>query len=155
MLGLGLFVGGTSRHSIQFSIGAFPIAVLASLFAGVWLEEPNVAIFMFAVIVCALAALWPKAFLLVALLMVILGGLLIGQISIPDPGPVRDRIITMAGSLVGASVGLLYVAGGVVYLTERYQQKWVDIAFRVVAAWMGAISLVMLALEFASNNTAS
>lgn len=155
MLGLGLFVGGTSRLGIQTSVAVFPVAVLASLFTGVWLEEPNIVLFTFAVIVCALAALWPKVFFFVVLLMVALGGFLIGQISIPDPGPLRDRVITMTGSLVGASVALIYIAGGAVYVRERYRQKWVNIAFRVVAAWMGAISLVMLALEFAPNTTTS
>ena len=155
MLGLGLFVAGYHPDHNKLAFGTFLVATLAGLFAGAWLDEPDTALFMSAVAVCALASLWPRTFVPIVFGVIALCGVLIGQISIPDPGPARDRIITMAGSFVGANIGLLYIAGGVIFLKERYPQPWVEIAFRVVAAWLGAISLVMLALRFAPDGAVS
>jgi nitrate reductase gamma subunit len=94
----------------------------------------------------ALAALWPGAPSLLALFLLSAGGFLMGQASIPDPGPTSDRIITMAGSFIGAAMGLTYLAGGMLYLRRRFSQHWVRIALRAVAAWIAAIALLMLAL---------
>lgn len=60
----------------------------------------------------------------------------------------------MTGSFVGANIGLLYVAGAVIFAKDRFTQQWVQLAFRVVSAWLGAIALVMLALQFAVDGAA-
>ena len=54
--------------------------------------------------------------------------------------------------MVGANVGLLYVYGMILFVRERYTWEWVGIALRVAAAWLGAISLLMLALRFAPGD---
>jgi hydrogenase/urease accessory protein HupE len=152
MLGLGLLISGLRQSHYPPAFGIFLFSILAALLIGPWLNRPDTVLFASAVLVCAMAAIWPKTYLPVALAVVAVGGFLIGQVSIPDPGPMRDRVITMAGSFVGANVGLLYIAGGAIFLKDRFKQHWVEVAFRVVSAWLGAIALVMLALQLASDD---
>lgn len=152
MLGLGLFMAGLTSRQTRAGLGFFFVAVLIGILPGIVIAEPDTAMFALAMAVCALAALWPATALPVALGMVVLAGVFIGQVSIPDAGPARDRIITMSGSFVGANIGLLYIAGGISFVRERYSQPWVDIGFRVAAAWLGAVSLVMLALRYAPQS---
>ena len=111
------------------------------------------AMFAVAFVAFACFALSPGKLPPVAILLSAIGGFLIGYVSIPDPGPTQGRAITMAGSLVGANVGLLYIYAVILMVKERYTWQWVGVAFRVVAAWLGAISLLMLALQFAPSNT--
>jgi hydrogenase/urease accessory protein HupE len=152
MLGLGLLISGLRQSHYPPAFGIFLFSMLATLFIGPLVDNPDVALFASAALVGAMAAIWPKTYLPVALAVVAVGGFLIGQVSIPDPGPMRDRIITMAGSFVGANIGLLYVAGGAIFLKERFNQHWVEVAFRVVSAWLGAVALVMLALQLALDD---
>ncbi|MEE4189623.1 MAG: HupE/UreJ family protein [Roseobacter sp.] len=154
MFGLGLFTAGLAQSTIRLSLGAFLATTSASVIGGIWLEDTDTPLFAVAVLVCALAAVSPRVPLPAAVILLVFAGLLIGLVSIPDPGPVRDRIITWAGAFVGANIGLLYITGGVIFLKDRFHQAWLTIAFRVLAAWLGAIALVMLALSFAQNNTA-
>ena len=96
------------------------------------------------------AALMPGRLIGVAVLSVAIGGWMIGALSVPDPGPLRDLLFTLSGSVVGANLGPLYIFGIRQAIQERFTQPWVAIAFRVAAAWLGAISLVMLALQMAA-----
>lgn len=154
MLGLGLLISGLLKKHYPPGLGLFLFSMLVALLAGPWLDNPDVALFASAALVCAMAAIWPRTYLPVALVVVAVGGFLIGQVSIPDPGPTRDRIVTTTGSFVGANVGLLYITGAVIFLRDRFTQQWVELAFRVVSAWIGAIALLMLALQFASGDAA-
>lgn len=153
MLGLGLLVGALQPKHIQWAIGVFVFLTLGSMLSGLWMADTDTAMFALALVLSSSFALWAKIPPPIALLLTAVAAFLLGQVSIPDPGPMRDRVITMTGSFVGANLGLLYLAGGTMYLHERYTQKWVGIAFRIAAAWMGAIALVMLALDFAADNT--
>jgi hydrogenase/urease accessory protein HupE len=154
MLGLGLLISGLRQNHYPPGLGVFLVSMLATLLVGPSLDKPDVALFAVAALVCAMAAIWPRTYLPVALVVIAVGGFLIGQVSVTDPGPTRDRVITMTGSFVGANVGLLYVTGAVIFLKDRFAQRWVEVAFRVVSAWLGAIALVMLALQFASDGAA-
>lgn len=155
IIGLALLVAGVAQNRLLVSFGVFLCITLASLVAGLWVEDNDGYLYAAALVACALAALWPRPFLPVVLAMILLAGFLIGQVSIPDPGPTRDRIITMTGSYVGANIGLLWLTAGAISIKERFTQDWVKIAFRIVAAWLGAISLVMLALQFAAVDAAA
>ncbi|MGI9366059.1 MAG: hypothetical protein ACR2O8_12805 [Rhizobiaceae bacterium] len=150
IIGLALLVAGVAQNRLLVSFGVFLFTTLVSLVGGLWIEDSDGLLYASAVVVSALAALWPRPLIPVVLVMIFLAGFLIGQVSIPDPGPTRDRIVTMGGSYAGASIGLLWLTAGALSIKERCTQDWVQVAFRVVAAWMGAISLVMLALQFAA-----
>lgn len=76
-------------------------------------------------------------------------GLLLGIMSTPDPGSLRDTAITLVGSLAGITVGLLYAAGGLSWLLDRFPMPAVRIGLRVAAAWVGAVALLMTAFAIA------
>jgi hypothetical protein len=84
-----------------------------------------------------------------AALLVVAGaaGLLLGWASLPDPGPPRDRLFTMSGSVLGVALAMLYVSGGSDLLRERVAHPAVAVALRVAAAWVGAIAILALALS--------
>jgi len=74
------------------------------------------------------------------------GGVAMGLGSVPDPGPAGDVLVTIAGSFVGANVLLLLAFGAVDLLRERLPAAWVLIGSRVLAGWLVAIIVMLLAL---------
>jgi hypothetical protein len=154
MLGLGLAVGAFAPRRAGWAMGTFLAATLIGILIGLIPADLDTALFATAFLAAAAAALAPGRLLPVAVALALVGGVLIGLASVPDPGPTRDRVITMMGSFVGANLGLLYLFGFGMIVRERYTQPWVAIAFRVAAAWVGAISLLMLALRLAPGEIA-
>lgn len=75
-----------------------------------------------------------------------LGGWLLGVVSLAEPGPVQDRIITSAGAVLGANLGPFCLYGLSQFARERFPRPWLAIALRVAGAWLAAIALVMAAL---------
>jgi hypothetical protein len=55
----------------------------------------------------------------------------------------------MAGSGAGAGLIVLYATAAIEQLRARIRAAWLPIALRVAAAWVAAISLMMLALALA------
>lgn len=149
MIGLGLLAGGFDVGKARFLLGAFLISNLVALIVGLGIENIDASSFTVAFCACALAALFPGKPAYLALALVAIGGFLIGEASIPDDGPMRDRLFTMSGSMAGANIGLIYLFGIIHVARERYTWPWVAIAFRIAAAWLGAIALLMLALGVA------
>ena len=78
-------------------------------------------------------------------------GFLVGVASVPDPGPLRATIITLAGTILGANLLLLYATGAVVYLRRAFDRLWLWIGLRVLGSWLAAIAALMLALSFVSQ----
>ena len=60
-------------------------------------------------------------------------------------------IVTLVGSYVGANLAISYIALGVGWISERYSWNGLQIGFRIVAAWIAAISVIILALYFAPD----
>ncbi len=149
LIGLGLLIPGLAAETSRWPLGSFLVCVLFGVFLGSAAWDLDAMLFALAATACALAALFPGRLSVFAIALAALGGFLIGAVSIPDAGPARDRIITMSGSVVGANLGLLYIFGFAYVVRERYTWPWVAIAFRVAAAWLGAIALLMLALGVA------
>lgn len=152
MIGLGLLAGAFDVGKVRWVLAAFLIASVTGLIVGLGAEMLDASMFAAAFLACALVALLPGKMVPVAVAITGFGGFLIGAASIPDDGPVRDRLLTMSGSMVGANIGILYLYGIVHEMRARFTWAWVAIAFRVAAAWVGAIALVMLALSVAGAN---
>lgn len=148
MLGLALATVRLEMGMLRWLLGCFLLASLAGLVLGPHVSDPDPFLFAAAFAACALAALAPRRLVFLAIVLAGFGGYLIGEISIPDDGPMRDRLFTMSGSIVGANLGLLYLFGINSVIRERFTWPWVDVAYRVVAAWLGAVALLMLALGF-------
>ena len=149
MVGLGLVVGSFAVDKVAPLLGAFLVFSFVGLFAGSADWNFETPMFVVAFLACALAALLPGKLQSVAIVFCAIAGFLVGSTSIPDAGPVRDRVATMTGSMVGANVGLLYIFGVMLVINERFTWPGVRVAFRILAAWLGAIALVMLALAYA------
>ena len=98
-----------------------------------------------------IAAIRPSGVLAVFLILAALAGALVGFASIPDPGPLRDTVITVIGSFVGANIGLIYCVLGTSWFLERFKQAWSQVAVRILAAWIATISISMAALTFAAR----
>lgn len=150
MLGLGFLVGAFAAEKARWLLVGFLVASLVGLAAEFRFSNLDPALFSVALGACVLAALMPGRLAYLALMGAVAGGFLIGDASIPDDGPMQDRLFTMSGSIVGANLALLYVFGATQWINERYRHPSVGIVFRVAAAWAGAISLLMLALGISS-----
>lgn len=56
----------------------------------------------------------------------------------------------MAGSFVGANLGLVYLFGLLQVLPEKIDANLARIGLRVVVAWIAAVAMLILALQFAA-----
>ena len=61
--------------------------------------------------------------------------------------------VTGGTGFVGANLALIYATGGIGWLQERFTQQWVQIALRVLAAWVAAISVLAALLALANPQT--
>jgi hydrogenase/urease accessory protein HupE len=150
LLALGLMLGQSwpRKFSIAWLIFALAAAIgliVGNLGYGLRLADPALLIIAFAA--ALLAAVAPSQLLVPGMLLAGAGGLFLGVVSTPDPGPLRATIITIAGTYVGANLALLYSSGGIGWLRQRFDQPWARIGLRVIAAWIAAISCLMLALS--------
>lgn len=153
LLGLGAMLGmtwpdGFTRPWIAF-VSGLVLGIGGGQIFGVWDVLPVILLTM-ALIAAGLAALLPGQMRTLEAGVTGLAGLLIGLLSTPDPGPATDTAITLAGSFAGANLALLYVSGATGWLRERYDQPWMMIGLRIVAAWIAAIAMLMGALSIAS-----
>ncbi|MEQ9694577.1 HupE/UreJ family protein [Shimia sp. SDUM112013] len=146
MLGTGLLVAGYAEDSVRWLLAGFLACSLLGVIFGSADSTLDPTLFGATVLICSFTALLPGRLLPAALVLVGGAGLLIGSASIPDDGPTRDRLFTTSGSIVGASLGLLYLFGILYYIRKRAQAAWLGIVVRVVAAWIGAVAMLMLAL---------
>ncbi|AML53408.1 HupE/UreJ family protein [Falsihalocynthiibacter arcticus] len=145
MLGLGLLVGGFPPLRARWPLCVFLPSMIVGMLVSNIIGQSDLEMFTTTFAACALAAL--------AIAFTAIGGIWMGSISLADPGPLRDRIITTLGAFIGANLGLLYIFGISDFIRGKYTWPSVPIAFRIVSAWVGAISLLMLALLFAPEQT--
>ncbi|QDG77700.1 HupE/UreJ family protein [Labrenzia sp. PHM005] len=148
MLGLGVVAAVMDSKYTRWFLLTFCISVGAGM---AWPENnmPDASLYGVAIAASALAALAVKSLYPLVFIFLVIGGGLIGIVSIPDGGLMRDRVIVMSGSFVGANIAFLYISGFLHLIAERYPFFWVPIAYRVAAAWIAAISAIMLAFQFA------
>lgn len=152
LLALGVMLSWRWRDSFARSWAGFAIAALIGIVLGQLEIRPDgeaLALLLTAVVAATLAALYPKGHVIAHVILASAGGLLIGLLSTPDPGPRAATIITLAGSFVGANLALFYVSGALGWLRERFTQHWVEVGLRVAAAWIAAVAVLMGALAFA------
>ena len=154
LLAIGVMLGWRWRDAFARSWAGFAVAALVGIALGQLEIRPDgeeVYLLLVAVIAATLSALHPKGHGLAHVTLASAGGLLIGLLSTPDPGPRAATIITLAGSFVGANLTLFYVSGAIGLLHERFTQHWVEVGLRVAAAWIAAVAVLMGALAFAGT----
>ena len=126
---------------------------------GQWQTGPDwveTALLFTAIASATISALFPTGrqwfvILVVKGMVACVAGVLLGVVSTPDPGPWGAVLITLIGSFVGVVLVPFYIGMGVSWLREKFSQHWIDIGIRVVAAWIGAIAILMAALSFAET----
>jgi hydrogenase/urease accessory protein HupE len=154
LLALGLMLGAKWPRWFAAPGLAFAIFCLVGMGLGQLGFVPTWAdggLLIVASLAAAFAALYPPGILTVFVLLTSAAGLLLGVQSTPDPGLLKATLISLAGSLVGANLALLYISGGVGWLRERFTQPWVQTGMRVLAAWLTAISVLSALLAFATQ----
>lgn len=93
-------------------------------------------------IMVAIGRRWPGA---VYALLAILLGVGIGLGSEPDGASGLKRIVTLLGTFAGACI---WIVDGAV-LVQALKKPWLRVLVRVVASWMTACALLVLALQWA------
>ena len=78
----------------------------------------------------------------------VVGGLLVGAMALPDPGPLGAVIVSSAGAVVGSMLIVLLVAGGLDAVSEKTRWHWLPIASRVAGSWVVAIATMVSALVY-------
>lgn len=151
LLGLGLLIGSFATSKGLLFLASFCALSLLGVLTGSTAWALDSALLVMAITTCTLAALIPGRALPLGVLLSAVSGYLIGVMSIPDPGPLSDRLFTITGALFGANIGLLYLWGARNLIPARFAYAWVPLAFRITAAWLGAIALLMLALSAAGD----
>ena len=154
LLALGLMLGLRWPKRFAASWAVFALTMLAGIVLGhfvVTIGEEVILLLFVAVLAAALAALYPTGIPTASIILCGLGGLSIGFMSMPEDGTMAATIVTLLGSYVGANLAISYIAVGVGWISERYSWNGLQIGFRIVAAWIAAISVIILALYFAPD----
>ena len=159
LVALGLLVGQTTDLEKQRKLlaGFLITIVLSSAIGSFALIEVGsrtlqLALWGSVVLVCLHAALLPKWAAVVAPIAVTLLGLIMGQLTVPDPGEFLPFLVTLAGSITGCVLGFLYSAALVAFLHQRFQLLWQRTILRIISAWLFAISFLLLAVQYTHKN---
>lgn len=148
LLALSVMIGSFETYRIRVFLGAFCLAMGLGVLVAADGEAPHAAMLIAATASSTLAALAPGRLWPAALGAVGCGGLLFG-LAARDPGPVADQATVIIGTALAVNLALLMISVLVDMVTEQAPRRWASIAVRVVAAWIAAISLLLLALLFA------
>lgn len=157
LLGLGVMLGLQWPGDFDLAFPSFAGSMLLGVVTGQLIGLPAWAVWavllllLSATAAAALAALRPEGYRVTTLLLTCLIGGLIGLLSTPEPGPMRATIFTLAGSIVGANLLLLYLSSGIGFLREKIRKPWLQLGLRIAAAWLGAVAMMMTALAIAQR----
>jgi urease accessory protein len=130
-------------------VASFVVGIVAAASSFEFGNE-EIILLLAGMIAASITALHPPAIKAVDLILSAIGGLVIGLVSWPDGDDLSAILVTIAGSFIGSSVGLLYVAGAIGALRQRFTAAWAGIGLRVIAAWIAAITFLMTSLAFST-----
>ena len=144
---LALLIGQRGFAATQPAMWTFAAGLAAGLFAAAagWTQGSPIGALVAAAATGALVAIgkpWPR---LVYGLVALAAGAAIGLASMPEGSTPREATPALIGTFFGACI---WVADGAL-LAARIRQPWGLILVRVVASWMTAGALLVLALRIA------
>ncbi len=146
----GLLLGRGERRATGFAwkvlLGCLLVGIIAFLFVFKGHTVPPVAMLVVGALVAVAVAAWnqPPAWLITALAA--LSGLLLGTNAVSTGA--EGQIATSSGALLGAVMGIVYLAGAALWLKDREAKlPWLAYVPRVIAAWGVAISVMLVAFE--------
>ena len=150
---LGLLITSFDNSQVPWFLGLYLVGTLTGIVLGTGLAHTDTVLLVAALLASLWAAALPGRFAPAAFALVAVGGIYLGSISIPDPGPLQARIVTVSGSFVGLNVGLLYIAGGVLMAKEKLPQARVALGCRIAALVLGCITAFVLLQSFLSPDS--
>jgi urease accessory protein len=149
LLGLGLLIGQHPATKRPLPLMLFMLALAAGLLALVFAVEETPAGDVLLAGVAISGALVAAAVRLPILLLGPLAavvGAAIGLDSPPDVVSLREAVLMLIGTGIGASIALTLVVAG----AARMARDWQQIGVRVLGSWTAASALLAIAVRFAS-----
>lgn len=151
LVALGLLMGQAGLQRLGAPMGVFAISMAAGLVVNgaaiATVDNPEKILLTGIVLNGVLAMLAFDLRITLLLLSAGVGGMLIGLDSTPDGLSGNARYAMLLGSALGANFCLLYIAT----LAGYFQKPWQRIGTRVMASWVTASSLLVIALSFANS----
>lgn len=156
LLALGLMIGqhapGSSRFALPTFLAAFVAsATLASSLPMVILPETILFVVSLLAGMMVAASLAPG--IVLPILLTVAAGIVLGLNSGTEGVPSGQAGVELAGTVVGAFLGILY-AGGLSAWLSRFR-SWPPIAVRVFGSWISACALLVLVLEYSKSGAAT
>ncbi|EJT02606.1 HupE/UreJ family protein [Rhizobium sp. CCGE 510] len=156
LLALGLMIGqhapGSSRFALPTFLAAFVAsAALASMLPLVVLPETILLVVSLLAGMMVAASIAPGVVL--PILLAVTAGIVLGLNSSPEGVPSGQAGVALAGTVVGAFLGILYAGGLAAWLSRL--PSWPPIAVRVVGSWTSASALLVLVLEYSKSGAAA
>ncbi len=150
LLGLGLFYGQHQPNQHKKNILYFMLAVIIGLFTSYFLQSQSIDIslplLIIALIINFFIIIRRDFYPPVLTLLMLIGGLLLGLDSAQAELMGKARLVTLFGSGIGMYFLMIYTMA----LSESFStQAWRIIAVRILASWLSASALMVLALRFA------
>ena len=143
LLALGLLLGQRGLPSMRLALPAFILTLIVGLAASSVTLGNSESWLLPGVICCGLLVVLQRDLpRVVCLLLAVALGALIGLDSPGDGVQGRERWLTLAGTALGGSLWLIFIAG----FTDLLQQPWQRIGIRVLGSWITASALLVLAL---------
>jgi urease accessory protein len=137
LIAFGLWLGRQSNDAIRRAVIAFAVALIAGLIAGPLGAVPPAVPLGVALLGGGLAAWGVQASARVAAMIAVFVAALIGFDS------AEEDVASAIGIWAGAHLIVLNVIG----LSMRANAPWLIVATRIAGAWIGAIALMLLALN--------
>ncbi len=149
LLGLGLLFGqhqpGRIKKVVYLLIAGLAAGLSGSVF--MTLNGLDLTLLLIATLVGLLVLSNVNVPVMVLLVLAGISGLVIGLDSFPQGLSGKANMLALFGSGVGAYLLMLYMMA----LSESFSHKhWQKVGVRVLASWISASALMVLALSFAS-----
>ncbi|MGF1610184.1 MAG: HupE/UreJ family protein [Kiloniellales bacterium] len=149
LLAIGLCLGQREAAHAQLAVPTFALLLLLGLAlasigvgeasAAALLRPTLLALVLIAGIAVAAAAALPR---LASAALAAAGALALGLDSAAEAEGLRERLVTLAGTWVGAHLALLNVVG----ITAFARRRWHKLGVRILGSWTAASALLVLAL---------
>jgi urease accessory protein len=152
LLALGLMIGQHAPHSSRYALPTFVVAFLASSALLWWLPLtplPENILLVVSLLAGLMVAASMAPGIVLPILLAMIAGIVLGLNSSPEGVPPGQTGVALAGTVVGAFLGILY-AGGLSAWLNRFP-SWQAIAVRVLGSWTSACALLVLVLEYAKT----
>jgi hydrogenase/urease accessory protein HupE len=146
LISLGLLIGRQGGDSIRKVLPVFMVLAIPGVMLSTWVEGGDywvLIILVFAFCFGALIALGKTLPTWHLIVLAVTTAMLIGVDSAQTAFSGEERYIALGGTVVGASILLIYASG----LTEYLQKLWQGIPVRIIGSWVAASAIMVLTLS--------